>query len=364
MEKHIINQSATLRDALDRLNRLSGSVMTLLVIDDDGRMTGTLTDGDTRRGLLAGASLDDPVGRVMHREFRWLPDEDPIDVARLRQIRLAGIRLVPILDADRRLRRVIDTGVTSTVLPVSALLMAGGRGERLRPLTLTTPKPLLEIGGRAIIDYNIEALAAVGVNDITVTTNYLAEQIAAHFATPVAGVTVKTVQETEFLGTIGSAGLVKHQPGRQTIVMNSDLLTTISFEDLYLRHIGEQADITVAVVPYNVSVPYAVLETEGQRVTALAEKPSFSYYANAGIYMINNDLLAMLDGKTRVDATDFIEHAIAAGRRVAYFPINGTWIDIGNPVDFNHAAELMAHHNQLAGNNRPSSIVISPDSNL
>ena len=352
MEKHLMNQSATLLEALDRLNRLSGSVMTLLIVNDSGAMVGTLTDGDARRGLLAGRSIDTPVKEVMHRQFKWLADNHPLDVGRLREIREMGIRLVPVLDENHHVVRIIDTRVTSTVLPVSAILMAGGRGERLRPLTLDTPKPLLQIGGKAIIDYNIEALASVGIDDITVTTNYLAEQIHEHFAHPIAGVKVQCIREKQYLGTVGSAGLVTHRPGGTTLLMNSDLLTTISFEDFYLKHIATGADITVAVVPYNVSVPYAILETDNQRVISLSEKPSYSYYANAGIYLINNVLLERLDGTTRVDATDLMEQAIKEGRLVTYFPINGTWIDIGNPVDFNHARELMTHHNRLSENNR------------
>lgn len=342
---NIILQEETIRVALERLNDLSGGVMTLLVVDADGSMVGTLTDGDVRRALLAGLTLDRTVSEAMKTDFRFV--SEPIDVAALREIRRRGIRLVPVLDSGRKILRIIDTEKVKTVLPVSALLMAGGKGERLRPLTLTTPKPLLKVGEKAIIDYNIEALAAVGVDDITVTTNYLAEQIHDHFARPVAGLHVKCVRETAPLGTVGSAGLIDHREGGTTLLMNSDLLTTVSFEDMYLNHIARKNVITIGVIPYNVSVPYAILETEGSRVTALAEKPSFAYYANAGIYLIDNALLNALDGRTRVDATDLIEQTIADGLRVGYYPINGTWIDIGSPTDFAHACELMAHHNQL-----------------
>ena len=347
MDRHIVNENISLREALGRLNDLSGDVMTLLAIDNDERMTGTLTDGDIRRHLISGASLDTPVADAIHRNFQWL-EEGNIDVARLKAMRCRSIRLVPVLDADRRIAGIIDTNVTRTVLPVSALLMAGGKGERLRPMTLTTPKPLLEIAGKPIIDYNIEALAAVGISDITVTTNYLAEQLHDHFSRPVAGVEVKCLRETTPLGTIGAAGLKSHPEGKVTLVMNSDLLTTVSFEEMYLKHQAEGASITIAAIPYNVSVPYAILDTDGERVTALEEKPSYAFYANAGIYLIDNSLLSKLDGVTRVDATDLIEQAIADGLKVIYYPINGTWIDIGSPVDFNHARELMKHHQQMS----------------
>lgn len=340
MNRHIINEHATLVEALGKLNALSGEVMTLLVTTDDGRMTGTLTDGDSRRALLAGVTLDEPVTRAMHRDFKWL-DASGVNVGALKEMREKGIRLIPILDADRRIVRIIDTRLTRTVLPLTAILMAGGKGERLRPLTLDTPKPLLKVGDKAIIDYNIEALAAVGITDISVTVNYLADKIVEHFSNPVAGVSVKCVAETSAMGTMGSASLIDHPAGGNTVVMNSDLLTTISFEEMYMRHVAEKADITIAAIPYNVSVPYAILSTDGARVTALEEKPTYAYYANAGIYIISNALLDTIPAQGRTDATDLIEKAIADGRRVVYFPIDGTWIDIGSPTDYRHACELI-----------------------
>lgn len=345
IDRHILADSSRLIDALGRLNELSGGVMTLLVTDADGRMVGTLTDGDVRRALLRGVKLDAPVSEAMFRKFRFL-SEGEVNPDTLRELRRHRLTLIPVLDGDGHIRDVIDTRVTKTVLPVGAILMAGGKGERLRPMTLTTPKPLLTIGDKAIIDYNIEALAAVGVKNISVTVNCLAEQLEEHFSTPVAGVNVKCVREARPLGTIGSAALVEIPVDGDTIVMNSDLLTTISFEDLYLHHRAQEADITIAAVPYNVSVPYAILDTDGQRVTALEEKPSYSYYANAGIYVFSNALLHTLSPDERTDATDLIERAIAEGKRVSYFPINGTWIDIGSPVDFAHARELMRHLQQ------------------
>lgn len=342
MDRHFIQDSATLIEALGHLNAISGALMTLLVLDGEGRMCGTLTDGDVRRALLRGVSLGSPVSEAMRTDFSALSDGEEC-VAALRDMRMRGLRLVPVLDGDGHVVRVIDTRLTRTVLPVSAILMAGGKGERLRPLTLTTPKPLLPLGGRPVIDHNIDALAAVGVDDITVTVNYLAEQLEAHFAEPVSGVKVKCVREPMPMGTIGAVSLCEVAGRGDTIVMNSDLLTTVSFEDMYLHHKAEDADITIAAVPYNVSVPYAILATDGSRVTSLEEKPSYSYYANAGIYIISNELLRALPRDVRTDATDLIDMALAEGRKVTYFPVNGTWIDIGSPADYAHAKELMRH---------------------
>ena len=346
MNRHIISENSTILDALKVLNSLSGQPMVLIAVNDSGVVKGTLTDGDIRRALLAGASTDTMVSEVMFREFKHLRD-DIIDVKTMKQYRQMGIKLLPHIAEDGTIKQLYDLTVTRTILPLSAILMAGGKGERLRPLTLNTPKPLLEIGGKAIIDYNIEALASVGITDITVTTRYLADQIHQHFATPVAGVNVKCVTETLPLGTIGAASLVARPKTGNTLVMNSDLLTTISFEEMYMRHVEEQADVTIAAIPYVVSVPYAILTTDGAQVKGIEEKPSYSYYANAGIYIFSNELLDTVPCDSRTDATDLIEQAIDKGMKVTYYPINGTWIDVGSPNDFKQAQDLMRHHNDL-----------------
>ncbi len=350
IQQHIIDESSTLLDALSRLNGLPGGVMTLFVADTDGRISGSVTDGDIRRALIGGSSLDDSVASACHRDYRSVKSGD-IDPETIIECRNKGIKLIPVLDSDRRLVSLLDLTQIRTVLPLRAVLMAGGRGERLRPMTLTTPKPLLKIEGKAIIDYNVEALAACGIDEIVVTTRYLAEQIHDHFARPVAGVKVRCVTESEPLGTIGAvAGLWPKCNEGDTLVMNSDLLTTISFEEMYLRHRSAGADVTIAVVPYQVSVPYAILTLDGNdpdRVTAIEEKPSYSYYANAGIYIFSNAILSTLVAGEHCDATDLIERAIADGRKVTYYPVKGTWIDVGSPVDFRQAGQLMRHHNSL-----------------
>lgn len=345
MKRHIIDESLTLIEALRHLNNLSGKAMTLFVTDSYGKMCGTLTDGDIRRALVGGASLERKVKEVMHKDFRYIRG-DTIDVGAIKEFRNNGIELIPWLDKDGRLRKIIDLSKNHTTLPLSAILMAGGKGERLRPMTLDTPKPLLKIGDKAIIDYNIEALVKCGITDITVTTRYLAEKIQEHFRHPVSGVKVKCVKEEIACGTIGSASMVSLPRDGYSIVMNSDLLTTISFEDMYIHHISNNADITIAAIPYQVSVPFAILTTDSNqadRVTGLEEKPSFSYFANAGIYIFPNKLLMDLPNDRRTDATDLIEQSIERGLTVSLFPLNGTWIDVGSPADFRQANELIKY---------------------
>lgn len=346
---HIIPATASVIEALKRLNELSGHVMTLFVIAEDGRMTGTLTDGDIRRGILAGAPLDAPVETIARRDFHFLEAASP-DLEALRRWREQGIRLIPILNPDGSIAEIVDTTATPTRLPLSAILMAGGKGERLRPLTLDTPKPLLTIDGKAIIDYNVEAMERAGIKNIRVAVNYMADKLRDHFFRRSNSATIECVGEPSPLGTIGAASLMTHEPGGDTLVMNADILTSLSLEDLYLHHRHAGNDITIAAIPYNVAVPYAILSTDPDdtnRVVALEEKPSYSYYANAGIYIISNRLLSALPRGERTDATDLIEGAIADGKRVGYFPISGVWIDIGSPTDFAHARELMRQHRLL-----------------
>ncbi|MDE7153094.1 MAG: NTP transferase domain-containing protein [Muribaculaceae bacterium] len=347
MELHVISSTSTIRDALERLNALSGGSMTLFVtLPDGGPMAGTVTDGDVRRSLLRGADLAAPVTEAMHREFRAFPP-GVIDPEQLRSFRERGIALVPQLDDRGCIARIIDLTRLRSVLPLRAVLMAGGKGERLRPATLTTPKPLLKIDGKAIIDYNVELLASVGVTDITVATRYLSEKLVEHFAKPVAGVNVKCVIEQEPMGTVGAVALTGTPEHGDTIVMNSDLLTTVDFEEMYIRHRNQNADITVAAIPYTVSVPYAILTTDGSRVEGLEEKPTYSHFANAGIYIFSNSVLRTLPENGVTDATDLIQQTIERGGKVTYFPINGIWIDVGTPADFRHAEELMKHHRHL-----------------
>lgn len=345
MDDHIIDINRQIIDALRQLNSLTDGVMTLIVTDSSGRVAGTLTDGDIRRALLKGMTLHSPVGEAAHKAFRSIGADTPVE--QIKEARLKGIRLLPVTDRDGKLLRTLDLSKTETILPLSAILMAGGKGERLRPMTLHTPKPLLEIDGMPIIDYNVRNLARAGITDVTVTTRYLAQQIIDHFSHPVFGIDVKCVVEQEPLGTIGAASLIQRPDSGDTLVMNSDLLTTLSLEEMFLLHKAEEADVTIAAIPYSVSVPYAILATEGRRVVSLEEKPTYSYYANGGIYIFSNRLLNTIPPSTPTDAPDLIERAIARGGKVVFFPLDGTWIDIGSPADFRHAEELMRHHRAM-----------------
>ncbi|MEG0011052.1 MAG: nucleotidyltransferase family protein [Muribaculaceae bacterium] len=343
---YIIDESRSIIDALRQLNELSGKATTLFVVDVDGKVTGTLTDGDIRRSLISGYALDAPINEIMHRNFIALTGSR-IKVTDVKELRRNKITLVPHLNDDGTIKHIYDFSIYHSLLPIDAVLMAGGKGERLRPLTIDTPKPLLKVGDKCIIDYNIEQLARNGISNISVTTNYLSEKIEQHFLNPIANVTVKCVKEPCRLGTIGALSLIDDFSNDTVLLMNSDLLTSINYEEFYLNHIEQGADMSVAVIPYMVSVPYAIFITESNRVRGLEEKPTYNYHANAGIYLIKRELLSLIPRNEYYDATDFLEALIARDLKVTQYPINGTWIDIGSPDDYRQAQELVKQRNGL-----------------
>lgn len=343
MNDHIINQSVTLLEALKRINLLAPDPLVLFVVDDEQRMVGTLTDGDSRRALIAGASVTDKAEKVMLRNFRYMRLDDAKNVLEIRRQKEMQMKLVPILDEQHHIVDIINLERFKTRLPIDAVLMAGGKGERLRPLTEKTPKPLLPVGSKAIIDHNIDRLISYGIQHINVTVNYLREQIEEHYREPRQGVQVLTVREPKFLGTIGSVKFVPSFYNDTVLVMNSDLFTNIDYEDFFLHFLQNDAEMSVAAVPYNVSIPYGILDLDGRNIQGLLEKPKYNYYANAGIYLIKRSALEEIPSDEFFNATDLVEKLIAEGKRVIRYPLNGTWIDIGNPQEYQKAQDLVKH---------------------
>lgn len=343
MKDHLISQNITLLEALSRINTLAPEPLVLFVMDADGRMVGTLTDGDSRRALISGVSVNDKVEKIMHRNYNYMNVEDITNVAEIRRQREKKMKLVPILNEKRQIVEIINLDKYKTRLPIDAVLMAGGKGERLRPLTEKTPKPLLKVGDKAIIDHNIDRLINYGVKHISVTVNYLGEQLEEHFREPHEGVQVQTVREPKFLGTIGSIRFVQKFFNDTVLVMNSDLFTNINYEDFYLHFKEHDADMSVAAVPYDVDIPLGILNLEGRNITGLSEKPHFGYYANAGIYLIKRSALDLIPEDQMFHSTDLVEALISSGKKVIRFPIGGTWIDIGTPQEYRRANDMVKY---------------------
>lgn len=340
---HIISQDITLLEALSRINSLAPDPLVLFVVDDEQRMVGTLTDGDSRRALIAGASVNDKAQSVMLRNFRYMTTANATDVMEIRHQKEKKMKLVPILDEEHHIVDIINLEKFKTRLPVDAVMMAGGKGERLRPLTEKTPKPLLPVGNKAIIDHNVDRLISYGISHISVTVNYLKEQIEEHYQDPRNGVQIQTVREPKFLGTIGSIRFVPEFYNDTVLVMNSDVFTNIDYEDFFLHFQQHDAEMSVAAIPYNVAIPYGIFDLDGRNIKGLIEKPKYNYYANAGIYLIKRRALDEIPEDTMFHATDLVEKLISEGKKVIRYPLNGTWIDIGNPQEYQKANDLVKH---------------------
>ena len=343
MNKHIISKEKTLLEALSQINSIGRGPLVLFVVDKEERMVGTLTDGDSRRALVAGASVNDKAERVMHCNFNYMHASDIKNVQEIRHQKEMMMKLIPVLDENKHIVDIIDLERFKTRLPIDAVLMAGGKGERLRPLTEKTPKPLLPVGSKAIIDHNVDRLISYGIKHINVTVNYLKEQIEEHYQEPRGGVKVQTVREPKYLGTIGSIKFVPKFFNDTVLLMNSDLFTNIDYEDFYLHFEHHDAEMSVAAIPYNVSIPYGILDLDGRNIHGLIEKPKYTYYANAGIYLIKRSALEEIPDGEFFNATDLVMKLIVERKKVIRYPLNGTWIDIGNPQEYQKAKDMVNH---------------------
>ena len=343
MNNHIIRKDITLLEALSYINAAAPDPLVLFVLDNEDRMVGTLTDGDSRRALIAGASVEEKVEKIMHRDFNYIKIEDIDDVREIKRQRNLNMKLVPVLDEEKHIVETINLEKYHSRLPFDAILMAGGKGERLRPLTLETPKPLLKVGDKCIIDHNIDRLISYGVKHISVTVNYLKGQMEEHFSEPRGEVQIKTIREPKFLGTIGSVKYVENFYNDTVLVMNSDLFTNINYEDFFLHFKQHDAEMSLAAVPYDISIPYGILDLDGHEIRGLIEKPKFNYYTNAGIYLIKRRALEEIPADTFFHATDFVEKLIDQKKKVIRYPLAGYWIDIGNPDEYYKACEMAKH---------------------
>ena len=342
MDRYKISEKATVKEALVALNLITSDTQTLLVVNEKDQLVGSLTDGDIRRGLISGTALSDLVNSIMHRDFKFIYEFE-FDVVHLKRFRDKFILFIPILDKDHHIVDIVNLKKYKSYLPIDAVLMAGGKGERLRPLTEKTPKPLLKVGEKCIIDHNIDRLISYGINHINVTVNYLGEQLEAHYVEPRKGIHVRTFREPKFLGTIGSVKFVDTFYNDTVLVMNSDLFTNIDYEDFFLHFKNNNAEMSVAAVPYNVSIPYGILDLEGRNIKGLLEKPKFNYYANAGIYLLKKCALDEIPNDEFFNATDLIDKLISQRKSVNRYPLNGTWIDIGTPQEYQKAIDVVKH---------------------
>lgn len=345
IDKHILSQDESVRTALIKLDAL-GSDAILFVVDVQTKLIGALTDGDLRRGFIKGLGFADSILDFIQKNPAFLY-EDEYSVDKLEVYGAKNFKIVPILNREGVVQEIFNFRTQSTIIPADAVLMAGGEGKRLRPLTEKTPKSLLKVGDKPIIEYNVDRLAQVGIKNIYLSINYLGEQLEAYFGDgSQKNISIDYIREGKPLGTIGSILLVEQFEHEDILVMNSDLLTNIDFADFYKTYKTANADMAVASTSYHVDIPYAVLETdEQQKVKSLKEKPRYTYYSNAGIYLIKRRLLDMIPQDSFFDITDLMDRMIAMDHKLITYPINGYWLDIGKHEDYKKAQEDIKHLN-------------------
>lgn len=343
VNKHIIINTATVREALVKLNNLASDAI-LFVVDGENKLIGSLTDGDLRRGFIKGLGFEDDLISFIQPSPKYITEKE-YNLDKLEDFKKDHFKIVPILDENGRIVDILNFRTRSTLLPVDAVLMAGGEGKRLRPLTETTPKPLLKVGDKPIIEYNIDRLKNVGVKNIHLSVNYLADQLIDYFGNGNSkSLNINYVREKKPLGTIGSVLLINKFDHDDLIVMNSDLLTNIDFADFYKTFKDLNADMAVAATSYHVDVPYAVLEVdELNSVKSLKEKPRYTFYSNAGIYILKKDVLKMIPEDEFFDITDLMDRILEMNLKLITYPINGYWLDIGKHEDFKKAQEDIKH---------------------
>lgn len=321
-----------------------------LVTDPDSRLLGMITDGDVRRAVLDGQDLESPVRHLLERKAeqgRGKPLSAPVgtsDAVLMHMMNEHTLRHIPIVDSTFR---VVDLALLSRLAkeyggPRNAVIMAGGFGTRLHPLTKDVPKPMLPVGDRPVLEHIIGQLREAGIQHVDITTHYLAEDIIKHFGDGKAfGVDIQYVREQEPLGTAGSLKLLgrRREP---LLVVNGDVLTQVDYRAMVHFHRDHQAELTVAVRKYDMKVPYGVVECDGPRVFGLSEKPVYNFFVNAGLYLLEPTVFEFLP-EERGHMTEVIDALIAAGRRVVSFPLVEYWLDIGQHEDYEQAKKDAAN---------------------
>lgn len=335
----VLKPSATMRDAMEALTR--SGVGIALIVDESRRLKGIVVDSDIRRALLSGHAMDAPVTSVMNPKPFTAPAE--LDDAALGALfREHSRAYIPLVDAAGRLTGVasmVDHLGLSSALPHWTVVMAGGLGKRLRPLTENTPKPLVRVGDKPILELNVERLVAAGLHRLIFSVNYLGDQIKAHFGDGSRwGAQIEYVTEDRELGTAGPLSLITREFTSPIIVMNADLLTKVGFRSLLDYHSSEGHEATLCVREYDFQVPYGVAQIDDGRLAAIVEKPVHKFFVNAGIYVLEPRVLRRLKPGAPRDMPDLLEELrIATPRAVGCFPVSEYWLDIGQLEDYRRA---------------------------
>lgn len=337
--KSFLGANGTIGDAIAIIE--SSGTQICLVLNFDNVLIGTVTDGDVRRGMLRGLGLGAPVAEIMNRTPKVVSHKD--GTKRVQAIMHSLLlRQVPIVDDNGRVCGLVTAN--DLLRPEGAarenhvVLMAGGLGNRLRPLTEDTPKPLLRVGTKPLLETILETFISFDFRNFYISVNYRADMVKAYFGDGKAwGCNIEYLEESERLGTAGPLGLIPELPDQPIIIMNGDLLTKVNFANLLEFHAEHRAKATMCVREYDFQVPYGVVNIEDHRIVSIVEKPVHTFFVNAGIYVLDSCMLKLIPSGQPLDMTDLFARILAHDDETAVFPIREYWMDIGRIDDFERA---------------------------
>lgn len=334
-QKNVVRESDSLRVAATALN--ASQYKLVLICSSDGRLTGTLTDGDLRRGLLGGLSLKDSVTQAMNRSFVAGHQGEPkVELHSI--MRKRRIHELPIVDQSGTVVDLVTDRPEVTAFDGTFVIMAGGRGSRLMPLTDSTPKPMLLVGAKPILEHILTSAISQGFENFVISVNYLGSQIENYFGDGSAwGVSVAYLREEEPLGTAGALSLLPRDVPGPIVVSNGDLVTNLDYRAMIQNHEQSGATISMAIRRFELHNPYGVVATNGEFVEGIVEKPSYVSQVNAGIYVLDPQVLRSLQPNSFLNMTDLVQKALDQDEKVAAFAIHESWMDIGTPQDFQAA---------------------------
>lgn len=337
IDKMIINEKASIKEALSVIDK--GSIRMAIVVDKSNKLLGTLSDGDVRRGLLRNYSLEDKIEDLYFSSPVVALHTDSKEKIIQKAIK-NQLYQIPIVDEERHLVDVLEllSVLKKRRKRNRVILMAGGLGTRLRPLTENIPKPLLKVGNRPILETIIKNFASQGFENITISLNYKAEMIREYFKDGSSlGVNIDYIEENTRLGTAGALSLLDKKIEEPFFVMNADLLTDVDFTSLLDFHFHGNSSATMCVRDYEYQVPYGVIQTRNEQITSIIEKPIEKFFVNAGIYVLSPSIFEFIPKNEFFDMPTLFNILIEKQKKVLSFPIHEYWLDIGKMGDFEQA---------------------------
>lgn len=333
----ILPENTTIQDAIQNLDKVALQIV--LIVDNENKLIGTLSDGDIRRGLLRGLQLDSPIESIIFRNPLVVPESLQRDLV-LQLMTVNKIRQIPIVDENGRpLGLHLWDHLAQPVQRNNVMvIMAGGRGTRMQPYTEDCPKPMLQVAGKPMLEHIIQQAKAEGFHEFIISLHYLGHVIENHFSDGThLGVKIHYLREETPLGTAGALSLMETRPKKPFVITNGDVMTDIRYSELLDFHIRHSADATMAVRLHEWQHPYGVVQTQGIRIAAIEEKPISRTHINAGVYVLSPSVLDYLDAGEPCDMPALIERIRGAGQQTIAYPMHEPWLDVGHPADLEKA---------------------------